>query len=939
MDLSFVRFDIPELTNVSVYSDNSVSTAFAKTGDTATLTFTADDTIDNVLVTMVGQSITATDTGNNIWTATYTLDGTETDGTMPFSIDYTRPGASSRNAAITATTDASDITIDVTAPVITLNGNATVTLSPGASFTDPGTTLTEDNIDANGVVVGGDTVDTTTGGTYVITYNATDKAGNTATQVTRSVVVDALPVAIAQDITVNLDSNGQATITPAMVDNGSSDVEGAVTFGLNKTTFSCSDASGSSMEGAIHIDGTASGWLDLGNVDNFTTAYTVESWINTTNTNTQNLFSKFSGGVYGHFLIWQMADGRVKASNSVAPYDLSVQPESTTAINDGKWHHIAVSYGNDAASGGSNIKIYIDGVLEATSANQSINADGSRVPFLVGVEGTGTNKFGGQMDDILIWNTCRTQAEILEDLKGNVTGSPLRNYDGSIATANQLTDQSSNAGHVDISSLASTSVQASGVPVVLTATDGTGNSAFAKAYITVEDNTAPGITLTGDATMSLSVGGTYSEPGATATDNCGVATGGVVIAGHTVDTATAGDYTITYNITDVNGNAATQVTRTVSVVDPPVLSIVSTSNVLCHGDSTGSITATITGGVAPFSFTLSNGTTTTSVADLNSPISGLPAGIYTLSVTDGNGSTDQVISINISQPSPLNAQADINHYVRWPGSLDGLASVQGFGGMPPYTYSWSGGVFGSNFSNASEIFNVGEGTYSVVVTDANGCTATSSVDMIADPNPDLHSVTISSNNANSSFAKVGDVITLEYTWTYHLIRTTPGADNPTVSINGNDIHETAVPGIPNRYRATYTVTGNENFTDPDQLFVWYVWYQHWFPAGLVEYGRFDSSGNDGTTVTGDFIAPVLSFGSGNGNANISLNMGDAYSELGATLTDVNPDSNGVVIGGDTVDTSTAGTYVVTYDATDMAGNTATQLTRTVTVVGHQSLLP
>ena len=82
---------------------------------------------------------------------------------------------------------------DTTPPVITLNGDATIDLTTGDAFTDPGATATDDvDGDISGsIVVGGDTVDTNTEGTYTITYNVSDAAGNAATQVTRTVNVNA----------------------------------------------------------------------------------------------------------------------------------------------------------------------------------------------------------------------------------------------------------------------------------------------------------------------------------------------------------------------------------------------------------------------------------------------------------------------------------------------------------------------------------------------------------------------------------------------------------------------------------------------------------------------------------------------------------------------------------------------------------------------------
>ncbi|QSE97438.1 immunoglobulin-like domain-containing protein [Fulvivirga lutea] len=80
---------------------------------------------------------------------------------------------------------------DTTPPVITLLGDATVTLAVDDPYTDAGATATDDTDgDITGdIVVGGDAVDTSVEGTYVITYNVMDAAGNAAEEVTRTVIV------------------------------------------------------------------------------------------------------------------------------------------------------------------------------------------------------------------------------------------------------------------------------------------------------------------------------------------------------------------------------------------------------------------------------------------------------------------------------------------------------------------------------------------------------------------------------------------------------------------------------------------------------------------------------------------------------------------------------------------------------------------------------
>ncbi|NYJ27641.1 carbohydrate binding domain-containing protein [Allomuricauda sp. ARW1Y1] len=82
-----------------------------------------------------------------------------------------------------------------------------------------------------------------------------------------------------------------------------------------------------------------------------------------------------------------------------------------------------------------------------------------------------------------------------------------------------------------------------------------------------EDTTPPMITLNGDAIVDLNVGDSYTEAGATATDDTdGDISGNIVVGGDTVDTSVAGTYIVTYNVSDAAGNAATEVTRTVNVI-------------------------------------------------------------------------------------------------------------------------------------------------------------------------------------------------------------------------------------------------------------------------------------------------------------------------------------------------------------------------------------
>ncbi|MDB2664733.1 DUF5011 domain-containing protein, partial [Porticoccaceae bacterium] len=106
-------------------------------------------------------------------------------------------------------------------------------------------------------------------------------------------------------------------------------------------------------------------------------------------------------------------------------------------------------------------------------------------------------------------------------------------------------------------------------------TDDAGNAATpVTRTVVVSDTTAPVITLTGDASITLEVGDSFTDPGATATDAVdGDLTANITVTG-SVNTAAAGTYTLTYNVTDDAGNAATEVVRTISVEPVPITLII-----------------------------------------------------------------------------------------------------------------------------------------------------------------------------------------------------------------------------------------------------------------------------------------------------------------------------------------------------------------------------
>ena len=88
---------------------------------------------------------------------------------------------------------------------------------------------------------------------------------------------------------------------------------------------------------------------------------------------------------------------------------------------------------------------------------------------------------------------------------------------------------------------------------------------FNSDYFIVPDTTAPVITLLGDASVSVVLGDTYTDAGATASDNIDGDLTASIVTVNLVDTSAVGTYTVTYNVSDAAGNAAIEVTRTVTV--------------------------------------------------------------------------------------------------------------------------------------------------------------------------------------------------------------------------------------------------------------------------------------------------------------------------------------------------------------------------------------
>ncbi len=176
-----------------------------------------------------------------------------------------------------------------------------------------------------------------------------------------------------------------------------------------------------------------------------------------------------------------------------------------------------------------------------------------------------------------------------------------------------------------------------------------------------------------------------------------------------INNLSAGTFSVT--ITDVNGCVTTD---TATIVQPNDGLALTTSvvDVLCTGDSTGSIDLTVTGGTPPYFYAWNNGEST-------EDISNIPAGSYSVIITDASGCQLNENGIVVNEPvNPLSVNITKENATTDQGCQNGEATATVGGGTAPYTYLWSASAGSQTTETAT---NLPDGTHTVTITDANGC--------------------------------------------------------------------------------------------------------------------------------------------------------------------------------------------------------------------------
>ena len=186
-----------------------------------------------------------------------------------------------------------------------------------------------------------------------------------------------------------------------------------------------------------------------------------------------------------------------------------------------------------------------------------------------------------------------------------------------------------------------------------------------------------------------------------------------------LENLTAGMYFIT--VTDANGCVSLD---SIEVIQPDFIDIQSQiTQVRCFGESNGAIDITVTGGTSPYGYHWTDSDFVLSAT--SEDLTNLASDIYTVTVTDTNGCTNAKAFL-VDQPQLLTASVTPTNVACF-GDMDGLVDLQVQGGTPAYTFLWSTG------HTTEDVVGLGNGTYTVTVSDSNGCIVISSVTVSQPP--------------------------------------------------------------------------------------------------------------------------------------------------------------------------------------------------------------
>ncbi len=608
----------------------------------------------------------------------------------------------------TSTCTATVTVNDNIAPVITCPAPISVSNDPGVCgatvvYIVPSAT---DNCSV-GSIVQTDATGYTSGdvfpvGTTTLEYTATDGEGNTDVCTFDVTVTDSEnPVASCQNITVQLDNTGNATIIADQINDGSTDNCGIDNMTIDINSFSCVDV-GVPVTVTLTVEDAS------GNSDNCTALVTIEDNVPPTAV-CQNITVSLVGGSVSVNAA-QIDGGSTDACGIASLLIDGVASVTYDCTNVGDNNATLTVIDNNGNSSTCNATITVvddeDPVAVCAPFIAELDASGMVTVTGANIDGGSSDNCGiasldvspntFDCDDIATnphtvtltvtdnsGNTdqCTTTVTVVDNLDPVVQciSNPTFELDASgnlFLTPDDIDDGSTDNCGIQSMSLSQqlfTCADVGPVAITLTVTDVNGNSDFCVTNATIVDNTDPvaicqDITVPLDVTGNAIINGNDIDDGSS--DACGVAS--VTASPNTFTCANVGPNTVTLTVTDVNGNTST-CTSTVTIVD-------NENPVAICKDITIQLDAN--GEVSIVADDINNGSNdncniTLTVSQTEFDCSNVGANTVTLTVTDDSGNTascDAIVTVE-DNIAPVLDCIDINAYLDATGNVTITGSV------------------------------------------------------------------------------------------------------------------------------------------------------------------------------------------------------------------------------------------------------------------------
>lgn len=669
-------------------------------------------------------SLTLTNTGSSGTYAWSMPSGTPSSATgSPTTVSYSSAGTYN----ITLTTTSGGCTDDVTIPV-TINPNPTVTVTPSpvscngdcdGSITAVGAGSSGYNYNWGAAGTGG-TLSAQCAGTYNVTV--TDING---CQVTGSGTITEPTVLTASGTPGTIACNGGTTTITITASGGTPTYTGTGTFtlGAGPYSYTVTDSEGctATVSGTVSEPAalTASAVAGTITCNGGTTSVTVTASGGTPPYSGDGTFT-VSAGSYSYTVTdgagcSTTVTGSVTQPTAIVP---SIVNQTNVMCNGASTGSVTIG-----ATGGSGSYTYdIGGGAQGSGSFTGLAAGSYTVTVADASDATCTETINVTITEPTALTATITPVAV--DCNGDCDGQATVSPGGGSGSYTYAWDNTS------FDNTATTSANLCSGTYNVTVADAAAPTCTVTASVTVTEPTV--ITLSESSTPA-NCGATDGSATVTASGGTGIFTdynwspapgGGQGTANATG--LAAGSYTVV--VTDDN-NCTNTITVVVSNNSAPTISEVGASHVDvdCNGASTGEAEVTASGGTGALTYAWSSSAGTSTSA------TGLAAGTYSVTVTDANNCSDAV-TITITQPTVLNAVANVVSNVTCNGGSDGQVSVNVSGGTTTYSYQWytSGGtaVSGATSSSAS---GLAAGDYYVEITDGNNCTITSNTITISEP--------------------------------------------------------------------------------------------------------------------------------------------------------------------------------------------------------------